>query len=295
MVKRQSRRSLSVRGVTYNQLREYCSRINLSMSDFLEQRIADYFTANHVTFAMPGTQPKPQGRPVPKPAPRPLAAFKPIAPVTLSTVKDAPSPPRRGVASAPVAIATPTKVAKPVAIPAPIPHQAGRDPVANARTAASAASQSPPPARTPATGPPVVAGLAAKSTERAARDFEARAKGTARAVDAAMVGSAMRADAPPSVHRPAEPERLASARDPRVAGASPPPRPSIAAASPVASAPKPPTAVVSAPEARPTPTPTKATPAKPASVGRPPATPAAVAVPKTLQIARAAYTESLQF
>ena len=57
MAKKQSRRSISVRGVTYNQLREYCSRINLSMSDFLEQRVADYFTQHNVTFTMPGTQP----------------------------------------------------------------------------------------------------------------------------------------------------------------------------------------------------------------------------------------------
>ena len=45
MAKKQSRRSISVRGVTYNQLREYCGKAHISMSDFLEQRVADWFTA----------------------------------------------------------------------------------------------------------------------------------------------------------------------------------------------------------------------------------------------------------
>jgi hypothetical protein len=43
MAKRQSRRSVSVRGVTYEQIRRYCERIGISMSEFVEARIADYF------------------------------------------------------------------------------------------------------------------------------------------------------------------------------------------------------------------------------------------------------------
>jgi hypothetical protein len=45
MAKRQSRRSISVRGETYRRVREYClsTRPQLSMSDFIEARIVEFF------------------------------------------------------------------------------------------------------------------------------------------------------------------------------------------------------------------------------------------------------------
>lgn len=43
MAKKQTRRSISVRGTTYEALRAHCAEASLSMSDFIEQRIAEYF------------------------------------------------------------------------------------------------------------------------------------------------------------------------------------------------------------------------------------------------------------
>jgi hypothetical protein len=43
MAKKQTRRSVSIRGTTYEQVREYCERHGLSMSEFMEQRIALFF------------------------------------------------------------------------------------------------------------------------------------------------------------------------------------------------------------------------------------------------------------
>jgi hypothetical protein len=43
MAKKQSRRSVSIRGVTYEQIRTYCERNNVSMSEFVEERIATFF------------------------------------------------------------------------------------------------------------------------------------------------------------------------------------------------------------------------------------------------------------
>jgi hypothetical protein len=43
MAKKQSRRSVSIRGVTYEQIRKYCERNNVSMSEFVEERIAMFF------------------------------------------------------------------------------------------------------------------------------------------------------------------------------------------------------------------------------------------------------------
>src|SRR2546430_14489038 len=86
MAKKQSRRSISVRGVTYNQLREHCCKQNISMSDFLEQRVADYFTEHKVKFEMPGTtMTKPP--PAKKPAPRPLPSLRPLGAVAHAAAK----------------------------------------------------------------------------------------------------------------------------------------------------------------------------------------------------------------
>ena len=83
MAKKQSRRSISVRGVTYNQLREHCGNVNISISDFLEQRIVDYFTANKITFNGPGTTAKSPFKPMPRPtiSARPVAATPQLQPI----------------------------------------------------------------------------------------------------------------------------------------------------------------------------------------------------------------------
>lgn len=43
MAKRQTRRSVSIRGSTYEQIRKYCERNGLSMSEFVEDRICAFF------------------------------------------------------------------------------------------------------------------------------------------------------------------------------------------------------------------------------------------------------------
>ena len=43
MAKKQSRRSVSIRGSTYDQIRKHCERNNVSMSEFVEERIALFF------------------------------------------------------------------------------------------------------------------------------------------------------------------------------------------------------------------------------------------------------------
>ena len=43
MAKKQTRRSVSIRGVTYDQIRKYCERHEMSMSEFVEERISTFF------------------------------------------------------------------------------------------------------------------------------------------------------------------------------------------------------------------------------------------------------------
>lgn len=43
MAKKQTRRSVSIRGSTYEQIRRYCERNEISMSEFVEDRIAAFF------------------------------------------------------------------------------------------------------------------------------------------------------------------------------------------------------------------------------------------------------------
>ena len=43
MAKKQTRRSVSIRGSTYDQIRRYCERNDVSMSEFVEDRIATFF------------------------------------------------------------------------------------------------------------------------------------------------------------------------------------------------------------------------------------------------------------
>jgi hypothetical protein len=43
MAKVQTRRSISVSGPTYEVIRSYCRRNNVSMSEFIEERIREFF------------------------------------------------------------------------------------------------------------------------------------------------------------------------------------------------------------------------------------------------------------
>lgn len=43
MAKKQTRRSVSIKGSTYDAVRAYCERHGLSMSEFMEERIAGFF------------------------------------------------------------------------------------------------------------------------------------------------------------------------------------------------------------------------------------------------------------
>lgn len=106
MAKKQTRRSISVRGVTYNQLRDYCAGVSISMSDFIEQRIAEFFAENPVSASA-------SPRPVVVAAPAPARAAAAPAPA-----RKAPAPPV--AAPAPVARVEPV-IAKPA--PRPVPAQ----------------------------------------------------------------------------------------------------------------------------------------------------------------------------
>ncbi len=48
MAKRQTRRSISVKGITYQRLKNYCEDQNLSVSGFLESVIAEQLDAANV-------------------------------------------------------------------------------------------------------------------------------------------------------------------------------------------------------------------------------------------------------
>ncbi len=43
MAKKQTRRSVSIRGSTYELVRQYCEQNDVSMSEFVEERIAVFF------------------------------------------------------------------------------------------------------------------------------------------------------------------------------------------------------------------------------------------------------------
>lgn len=77
MSKKQSRRSISVRGTTYVRLRDYCAGAELSMSDFIEKRIAEFFVDKPAVAAPRSAAVKPaQKAPL---APRPVAARLAVA------------------------------------------------------------------------------------------------------------------------------------------------------------------------------------------------------------------------
>jgi len=114
MAKKQTRRSISVRGVTYGQLREHCAGVGLSMSDFIEQRIADYFAEHGIgapAIAPAPTRSQPAPRLVergpdkettaPRIKPVPVAAARPVP--AKSSLVSRPLPVAARRATAPVA------------------------------------------------------------------------------------------------------------------------------------------------------------------------------------------------
>src|SRR5579883_1371768 len=147
MAKKQSRRSISVRGVTYQKLREHCAGAQISMSDFIEQRIADYF----------GEEAEP-ARPAPRPAARPAPAKAPVAkapvakaPVAKAPVAKAPpvkGPPSRVALVAAQAAARKAAMTQAPAAPARVPAAStiSKKPMPTAALRSSA-SPEPPPAR----------------------------------------------------------------------------------------------------------------------------------------------------
>jgi hypothetical protein len=126
MAKRQTRRSISIRGTTYRRLREHCATTEISMSDFLEQRIAEFFGEEvEATAAKPAARlqaiaakmnaaRQAAGRPVPTlvkaPAPVTRLPQKPLQsaprPVAKPALRQAPkpvvAPPLRKAAPLPV-------------------------------------------------------------------------------------------------------------------------------------------------------------------------------------------------
>lgn len=119
MAKKQTRRSISVRGSTYEQLRAWCDAHHVAMSEFIETRIAEYLhrkedngrTASRVPatshmvarssrpalrLSEPERHQAPPARsacPAPSPeVPRPVRAAPPPSPTLPSAGRPAPTP-----------------------------------------------------------------------------------------------------------------------------------------------------------------------------------------------------------
>src|SRR5262245_728930 len=109
MSKKQTRRSISVRGVTYDRLREYCAGASISMSDFVEQRIADFFAGRPELAAAPAVaKPAPVvARPAAPPAPRPAPLPAPARVAVARTEKSPPPPARSLPATSAIALKKP--------------------------------------------------------------------------------------------------------------------------------------------------------------------------------------------
>ena len=134
MAKKQTRRSISVRGVTYNQLRDHCAGASISMSDFIEQRIADYFVDSPVAVARPAAAVTPAPRaPAPHaPAPRPQLTThapdrRPASVARVQPVLPAPMPrpvPASSAINRPLPVAARRAVSPPMASLSPISSMA---------------------------------------------------------------------------------------------------------------------------------------------------------------------------
>ena len=73
MAQKQTRRSISVRGTTYEMLKRYCEEHQRSMSDIVEERLAELLSAKKPTGRTVAPKilravPDSAGRPAPKPA-----------------------------------------------------------------------------------------------------------------------------------------------------------------------------------------------------------------------------------
>ena len=67
MAKKQTRRSVSIRGETYDRIKQYCDLTEQSMSDFIEQRVASFFEAGRKA-KVPALRPEPARIVTPAPA-----------------------------------------------------------------------------------------------------------------------------------------------------------------------------------------------------------------------------------
>ncbi len=65
MAKKQTRRSVSIRGTTYDRIRDFCERKGISMSEFVEARISTFFDGDAPAPAKSKALPK---APTPVPA-----------------------------------------------------------------------------------------------------------------------------------------------------------------------------------------------------------------------------------
>lgn len=69
MAKKQTRRSVSIRGTTYERIRAYCERNDLSMSEFVEDLISKFFSgtrpAGGRSVTVSSVEPPIHRRPVP--------------------------------------------------------------------------------------------------------------------------------------------------------------------------------------------------------------------------------------
>ncbi len=60
MAKKQTRRSVSIRGATYEKIRTYCEKHDLSMSEFVEDLIGQFFSGNGATLSTPAAAAPPE-------------------------------------------------------------------------------------------------------------------------------------------------------------------------------------------------------------------------------------------
>lgn len=93
MSKKQTRRSVSIRGSTYDTVREHCERHGMSMSEFVEERIAGFF-GTQFTKDVKGTKevaasaPRPVQTP-PRTAMRKMARLRSVGKLTSKQLQDA--------------------------------------------------------------------------------------------------------------------------------------------------------------------------------------------------------------
>ncbi|MSP59353.1 MAG: hypothetical protein EXR72_03250 [Myxococcales bacterium] len=129
MSKKQTRRSISVRGTTYVRLKSYCEAASLSMSDFVEQRIAKYLEGQPGAVA--------PARPLLSRAEaRPVAAKPAPARVAIARSERTSTPIRSEAPAArvaPVVSRSAVTLKKPAIAALRVSHPAPRPPVAQER------------------------------------------------------------------------------------------------------------------------------------------------------------------